>query len=151
MRHVFTKVFLVLILVSGCQTSNKIETKAVEQKNIQAALNTEIARTSKPKLVFTPPSLSQLNVLPIEALNGKSNEQVKFYLGKPDFLRVDPPAELWQYRHKNCSLDLFFYPRSSSLLRIDFLDVRNFGGVEMTHQDCFNKIMKTTTRVRNRR
>jgi hypothetical protein len=37
-----------------------------------------------------------------------ANEVVALY-GEPDFRRVEPPAELWQYRTADCVLDLFLY------------------------------------------
>jgi hypothetical protein len=43
------------------------------------------------------------------SLTGLSAAQVVALLGKPDFRRAEPPAELWQYRGADCVLDLFFY------------------------------------------
>jgi hypothetical protein len=36
-------------------------------------------------------------------------EGVEALVGEPDFRRVEPPAELWQYRTEQCVVDLFFY------------------------------------------
>lgn len=43
------------------------------------------------------------------ALNGLAPAQVAALIGDPDLRRVDPPAEVWQYRNANCVLELYFY------------------------------------------
>lgn len=42
-------------------------------------------------------------------LAGLSATEVVALFGEPDFRRVEPPAELWQYRSADCVLDLFLY------------------------------------------
>lgn len=42
-------------------------------------------------------------------LKGMSAESVVKALGRPAFTRSDSPAEIWQYRAKACTLDLFVY------------------------------------------
>lgn len=42
-------------------------------------------------------------------LKGYSPGQVTALYGEPDLKRVDPPAEVWQYRNAECVVDLFFY------------------------------------------
>lgn len=42
-------------------------------------------------------------------LKGLSPLQVRAVLGKPMFTRRDAPAEIWQYRGRACTIDLFLY------------------------------------------
>ena len=42
-------------------------------------------------------------------LNGLAPAQVAALIGDPDLRRVDPPAEVWQYRNADCVLELYFY------------------------------------------
>ncbi len=42
-------------------------------------------------------------------LKGMSPTQVRAVLGKPMFTRRDAPAEIWQYRGRVCTIDLFLY------------------------------------------
>ncbi|MGH6973393.1 MAG: hypothetical protein ACRED6_02065 [Stellaceae bacterium] len=42
-------------------------------------------------------------------LNGLAPAQVAALIGDPDLRRVDPPAEIWQYRNADCVLELYFY------------------------------------------
>jgi len=58
---------------------------------------------SSPEAVATspPPQLARfrnLRAADVEAL-----------VGSPDFRRVEPPGELWQYRTAACVVDIFFY------------------------------------------
>ena len=45
-------------------------------------------------------------------LRGLKAAEIVSLLGEPAFRRVEPPAELWQYRTRDCVLDLFFYPQA---------------------------------------
>jgi hypothetical protein len=40
--------------------------------------------------------------------------EVEALVGGPDFRRVEPPAELWQYRTADCVVDLFFYGKGDN-------------------------------------
>lgn len=42
-------------------------------------------------------------------LKGLTPTQVTAMLGRPGFTRRDAPAEIWQYRSRACTLDLFLY------------------------------------------
>ena len=42
-------------------------------------------------------------------LKGLTPTQIKAVLGHPGFTRRDAPAEIWQYRGRVCTLDLFLY------------------------------------------
>lgn len=47
-------------------------------------------------------------------LKGLSPLQVRAVLGKPMFTRRDAPAEIWQYRGRACTIDLFLYDEGGS-------------------------------------
>lgn len=47
-------------------------------------------------------------------LKGLSPTQVRAVLGKPMFTRRDAPAEIWQYRGRACTIDLFLYDDGGS-------------------------------------
>ena len=46
-------------------------------------------------------------------LKGLNTVQIKSVLGRPGFTRRDAPAEIWQYRGRVCTLDLFLYDDGS--------------------------------------
>lgn len=41
---------------------------------------------------------------------GRSVVEVRDIFGAPTLLRVDNPAEVWQYLASECAMHLFFYP-----------------------------------------
>ncbi|HEY7989770.1 MAG TPA: hypothetical protein VID77_00150 [Stellaceae bacterium] len=41
-------------------------------------------------------------------------DEVEALVGNPDFRRVEPPGELWQYRTAECVVDFFFYGRGDA-------------------------------------
>ena len=53
-----------------------------------------------------------------------SADDVVALLGEPDFRRVEPPAEVWQYRGADCVVDLFLY-RHGDDFRVTREDARN--------------------------
>lgn len=42
-------------------------------------------------------------------LDGLSAAEVVALMGEPDLRRVEPPAEIWQYRSAECVLEIFLY------------------------------------------
>jgi hypothetical protein len=56
---------------------------------------------------------------------------VEALVGDPDFRRVEPPAELWQYRTAECVVDLFFYGQGEDR-RVVHEDAR---GRDPAHED----------------
>lgn len=71
-----------------------------------------------PQATATPtvlPTLAALGHPPaLRDLNGLAPAQVAALIGDPDLRRVDPPAEIWQYRSADCVLDLYFYDSGTS-------------------------------------
>lgn len=61
-----------------------------------------------------PPQLTKFH-------NMRASE-VEALVGEPDFRRVEPPAELWQYRSAECVVDLFLYGQGD--------------GMHVTHEDA---------------
>ncbi|MCH7710063.1 MAG: hypothetical protein IH903_00340 [Proteobacteria bacterium] len=59
-----------------------------------------------------PPETRTANVAPPvnpRRIMGLTRAQLSDLLGKPHFRRRDVPAEIWQYRHPECILDVFLY------------------------------------------
>ena len=57
------------------------------------------------------PNADQAMVLSpqLARLNNRSIAEVQAIVGNPDFRRVEPPGELWQFRSQECVVDVFFY------------------------------------------
>ena len=70
------------------------------------------AKSSEQLALMPPPPPGGLAP---SALKGMSGAQAEYSLGRPSFVRKDPPAEIWQYRVKACTLDLFLYEENGRL------------------------------------
>lgn len=62
-------------------------------------------------------------LVPLEQMRGLSGAQITEMLGKPQFLRQDNTAELWQYRGESCVLHLFLY-RANDEWRVRHAEAR---------------------------
>ncbi len=69
----------------------------------QAAKAPAAAKPPPTQTAALPPSPA------LSRLQDMKQPQVEALVGSPDFRRVEPPAELWQYRTADCVVDLFFY------------------------------------------
>jgi hypothetical protein len=74
------------------------------------------------------------------ALKGMSGAALTHVLGKPSFVRRDPPAEIWQYRVKACTLDLFLYEERGRL-SVAHYAVRVPGGGFMGDVACLDEVL----------
>lgn len=64
-----------------------------------------------PMVAARPPTLARFKNM--------SAAGVVALVGEPDFRRVEPPAELWQYRGAACVVDFFLYRGEDGLRVID--------------------------------
>ena len=137
-------------LLGGCLT-----TSDMSAQKVPAPTSTQAQDPPWPTKTLTPlktaavPKPTKPIYPDIEALRGRESDQVTTLLGEPDFRRTDKPAELWQYRHDKCSVDLFLYPRAEGGLSVDFLDVRNYGDQNLSLQACFVTILKAKVSAGN--
>lgn len=70
-------------------------------------------------------------------LKGLNPLQVRSVLGKPGFTRRDAPAEIWQYRARACTLDLFLYDEGHGQTVAHYA-VRGLQPV--SERDCFDAL-----------
>ena len=132
-----------LPFLGGCETTldTPLETATVPTPK-QGQPPTYRPETQQLANPAAAPKAAELTYPDIETLKGKTSDRVTKLLGTPDFRRTDKPAELWQYRHDKCSVDLFLYSRNGGGLTVDFLDVRTHGDQDLSIQACFVAILK---------
>ena len=136
-------VLALLPLLGGCLTSSeKPAQTALEPALIKAQTPNQTTELSKPTRSFSKPKVMEPIYPDVYTLKGEASDQVTNLLGVPDFRRLDKPAELWQYRHDKCSVDLFLYPHSGGNLSVTFLEVRTYGHRDISLQACFVAILK---------
>lgn len=112
-RRAFAPALLAAGLLAGCSaapTPTGVETP-------RPAPHAVAARPALAPAALRLPNLDQLDGL-------RPSELVALF-GQPDFRRVEPPAELWQYRSALCVLDLFLY--------------REAGGIHVIHSEMRNR------------
>jgi hypothetical protein len=73
-------------------------------------------------------------------LKGQSTAEIRALLGNPDFRRRDAPAEMWEYRGRVCTLDLFIYDRPNGRI-VDAYTVRSARPV--TGAACLKDLLAT--------
>ena len=143
-----TLAFLGLVLlISGCavntQERDKIVKVAPSEINILVKTKsfpaTPTSQKERPKQKTAHPKT--------ESLKNKTAREIIFALGNPDFRRTDKPAELWQYQHKKCNLDLFLYPEGNKKLSVKFLDIRVLEKNDIAPQVCLQSIIEAKTRT----
>jgi hypothetical protein len=70
---------------------------------VLAACPATAPRTTAAVTPVAPPKMQAHDLI------GVDSDGLAGLLGEPDFRRLDPPAELWQYRIEDCMLDVFLY------------------------------------------
>jgi len=48
-------------------------------------------------------------------LMGADPAKLEQWLGKPGLVRVDDPAQVWQYRDQGCVVDVYLYPSADGM------------------------------------
>lgn len=76
-------------------------------------------------------------------LLGLDRDAVSALLGRPELLRRDPPAELWQYQDTACILDLFLYQRQGGgAYTVAHFEVRGRSVVRVSAKDCLRALFR---------
>ncbi len=143
-------VFLAAALVSGCAKNRPVpsagaaaetagaeasrtETDAVEEKQ-EPLQETAIPKPDFPEIDDDP---AQLIKMTRDDLNG--------FLGQPDLVRRENPAEIWQYRGKDCILDIFLYneaDQENSPYRVVYSEARGREAGKADQRACLNELLR---------
>lgn len=80
-------------------------------------------------------------------LGGISSAAVKRLLGEPDLRRLEPPAEIWQYRSADCVLEVFLY-RDQGQYRVAYAETHDRGLVRVSQSSCYVSIVAARDHAR---
>ncbi len=123
---------LALTLLAGCNTAPR------EAGGPAATLP---GQSSRPETAALPPSASA--PLTPDMLKGLSAAQIEDALGPPSFRRRDPPAEVWQYRVRGCTLDLFIYDEDGNRKVAHFaVRVPDGTGADIGARACLDEVRR---------
>ena len=75
-----------------------------------------------------------------EELLGMTANRITSLLGKPVFVRHDPPGEFWRYRSKICALELYLY-RGGKGQRVKHKEMRKNDQPVESQQACINDLL----------
>lgn len=117
---------------TGAGTS-QTEGGAVEEKQ-EPVQETAVPKPDFPDINDDP---AQLIKMTRDDLNG--------LLGQPDLVRRETPAEIWQYRGKDCILDIFLYSeadQSNSPYRVVYSEARGREAGKADQRACLNELLR---------
>ncbi len=141
---------LAAVLLAGCEALPEFldreppvvaPTKPVAQSpSPSAAPTAEVeAGTLEAPVAALPP----VNDDPDQFL-GSSGSDIAAVLGEPGLRRKEGPAEIWQYRGRNCVLDLFLYlpENGTGSARVDYVELRNPALSETKRRACLADMLR---------
>lgn len=76
-----------------------------------------------------------------EDVLGLAADALEKLLGRPELVRRDAPAEVWQYRSNSCVVDLYLYPENAAY-RVAFIEARDPSAASMAADRCFDSLPK---------
>ena len=142
-----SKISLFIVLLTGlflgaCQSSAPssapppLKSPSAQDSRLVAEIKpkTEIARTApEPERVYPDPA----------TLKGAYASDLVGAIGKPEFIRKDQPAEIWQYRGTDCTLDIFLYQSvTGAPFKVDYIETRAQPDGPTSNKACLASILK---------
>lgn len=138
--------FVMITALSGCVVSKQQEPNT----RVPHASNRNDGLAHLGPVTMLQPERHMLNVvndlytLSPQQMTGLFEEGVQKMFGIPDFKHYDPPAEIWQYRKKECLLDIFLYvdKQQSNELRVRHAEVRGRSINKKSQDNCFLQALR---------
>lgn len=117
---------------------------APQQSETTEPASTEPTPAPEVAAVVPPPPPEPEPVPDFTKFINQEGLEITAILGEPGFVRRDPPAELWQYRTQDCTLDLFFYDDGYGVYRLAHLDFRGAIYNRDQEDNCLRDIIELT-------
>ncbi|MDA0340382.1 MAG: hypothetical protein O3B74_02150 [Proteobacteria bacterium] len=132
---------LIFLLLQGCGGPNQQVTPqaTVRPSTIIPPVTNHAAAAALPPPALAPPRLSKTERDP-ERLLHMNRRTISGLLGKPEFVRREATARVWQYRIARCVLDLFLYDEATEH-RVIHYEFRPAMAGSDTIDDCFEKML----------
>jgi hypothetical protein len=135
----------ILFAVNACQAPGDVSESAAPKDTATAAgAADEAAAAAATHTESRPPAVALRPAPPIDDdpshFIGLGPDGLEGRLGRPDLLRREPPAEVWQYRHAACILDLFLYDEDGGK-KVVYLEARDLQALEVESRDCLRKLL----------
>lgn len=78
-------------------------------------------------------------------LIGLGPDALTAMLGRPELIRREQPAEIWQYRAASCVFDVFLYDQAGSR-RVTYLEARDNAARKAPPRPCLNALLRARLR-----
>ena len=138
---------ILICVLGGC--SYPVTTQLIIEANLKPPPKEKSPKTTFEKsITYTQekkPFAPKIS-LDINTLLGKDKKFITVLLGKPRFLRHDPPSELWRYTTNSCILDFFAYlpkkPGAPKVYSGKYIEARTANGKTTPEASCLNIIYK---------
>ena len=133
------------LLLAACEGLSVFESEAEAEATAaeappeaaeEAAFETEVAALPPPELELVP----VIEDDPVRLIGMAPNDIVT-YLGAPELIRRETPANIWQYRAEGCVLDLVLYPEEGTD-RVTYVEARENGLDIMPAKVCLNRVLR---------
>jgi hypothetical protein len=101
------------------QSAPRAEQSAPARADVAAPKHAAKPAEKKKQQAALPPVPSEADMMAArghkpEELMGLGPDEVRRLLGNPVLVRRDAPAEIWQYRGRDCALDVYLYPPAAN-------------------------------------
>jgi hypothetical protein len=132
---------LILLLLQGCGGLNQqvAPLSTVRPSTFIPPVTSQEAPATLPLPVGVPPRLSETERNPKRLLH-MNRRTISSLLGKPEFVRREATARVWQYRITHCVLDLFLYDEAAEH-RVIHYEFRPTMAGSGPIDDCFEQLL----------
>jgi hypothetical protein len=135
-------------LTTGCE-GMPVQLPSVfttENAKTEAELDTPAAATPQPEDEAPTPEIAALPPEPVidddpARILGLGPDQLTEFLGVPELMRREPPAEIWQYRGESCVFDVFLYEEAGRV-QVTYLEARDDSAERIAERNCLNQLLR---------
>lgn len=144
--HFIILTSILIMPLSGCVVSKQKEasTSAIQasNRNEEPDLRAQVIMLQPERHIRN--GVSGPYILSPQRMIGLLAENVEKMFGVPDFKHYDPPAEIWQYRKKECLLDIFLYvnKQKSNTLSVRHAEARSRSISKISQKNCLLKALR---------
>lgn len=137
-------VFVLAGVLSACAQPRKVPSAGEAQTE---ASTSEAAREGAPvqeSAVPKAPELPEIDDDPKQLIT-MTRDDLNSLLGQPDLVRRESPAEIWQYRGKDCVLDVFLYhedDKPDSPFKVVYSEARDLEAQNSDQRRCLNGLLR---------
>lgn len=146
LRQVTLAATMVLLagILSACAQSRNVPSAGDAQTETGVSESSGESAPVQETAVPRAPALPEIDDDP-EQLIKMTRDDLNGLLGQPDLVRRESPAEIWQYRGKDCVLDVFLYNEDNkpdSPFKVVYSEARDLDAQNSDQRRCLNELLR---------